>query len=134
MLRYTRSMRSCSHHRNQFRRPFSKLSRRDSTSHLPSLHLQDVAEYSVGKEASDLHSNTLESILEKSNRIGDVGGEVGIGERRIGPGVSVVQEIEENESERPDVRLSRIVGRLKVVSTFCSKSSVPIQRKREEND
>jgi hypothetical protein len=43
----------------------------------------------------------------------------------------MVEEVEQNESEGPDVGLSRVVRRSKVVATFCANFQLQIHTRKD---
>lgn len=106
------------HHHDQPRRPPAKLSRRDPLPQLAVLHLQHVAKYPVGEESCYLVRHVFEAVLKETARVVDVFGEIGVIERRVGPRVTVIKQVEENEAQGPDIGLARVVGRREIVPAF----------------
>lgn len=107
-----------SHHGHEATRPLTKLSRRDPTTLLAVDNLEHVAKDVVGEVVGNLVRHTLEAVLHEADRVVDVLCKVGIVERRVRPRVPVVQQIEKDEPERPDVCLSRVVRRSEVVAAL----------------
>lgn len=128
VLRHARALApALAHELRESTDPPAELARRDALSHRVAFHLQDVAEHAVRQEPSHVLADAFEAILKEATRIVHVLGEVGVFKRRLGPRVAVVQEVEKDKTERPNVGLARVIRRPEVVATFCATGDISEQ-------